>query len=76
MASSEPDPNNQTGVSVRELGGEVWAELSSFSDSELDWQIKNRIVDLVMGVVARHAGAAIMNDTDLPVLPLPARGNH
>jgi hypothetical protein len=74
LPSGSSDP---THVTVRELGGEIWAELSSFSDSELPWQTKNRIVDVVMGVIARHVGSVVKNDSDLPVSPLPvARDGH
>jgi hypothetical protein len=69
--TSASDSNNQTYRTVRELGGEIWAELFSFPDAELHWQIKNRIVDVVMGVLARHEGAVIKNDPDLPVSRLP-----
>ena len=68
LASGSNDPIH---VTVRELGGEIWAELSSFPDRELPWETKNRIVDVVMGVIARHAGAVVKNDPDLPVTTLP-----
>jgi hypothetical protein len=74
MATLTSGSVNSTQVTVRELGGEIWAELSSLPDGETNWQTKNAIVDLVMGVIARHIGAAIKNDRDLPVLPLPVRG--
>lgn len=61
---------------VRELGGEIWAELSRrIPDDELGWQTKNQIVDLIMGVLARHIDCTIQNDTDLPVAPLPVDFN-
>ena len=56
---------------VRELGGEVWAELARLPEDELPWGARDRIIDVVMGVLARHAGAEIKNDSDLPVTPLP-----
>lgn len=56
---------------VRELGGEIWAELSSrIPDEELNWQSRNRVIDLLMGILARHQGKIIENDKDLPVKPL------
>jgi hypothetical protein len=73
MTASDVSSSERTNVTVRELGGEIWAELSSLPDGELPWQSKNRVVDLVMGVIARHVGAAIRNDADLPVEPLSAR---
>lgn len=76
MTAFNADSGDRAHVTVRELGGEIWAELSLFPDAELHWQIKNRIADLVMGVAARYVGATIMNDADLPVQPLPARSNH
>jgi len=61
---------------VRELGGEIWAELARrIPDDELDWQTKNKIVDLIMGVLARHTSSTIQNDEDLPVPPLPIESN-
>jgi hypothetical protein len=75
MTTSNVSSIGRPHVTVRELGGEIWAELSSLPDAELPWQTKNRVVDLVMGVIARHVGAAIRNDEDLPVEPLPARSN-
>jgi hypothetical protein len=71
MTASNDSSSERTHVTVRELGGEIWAELSSLPDGELPWQTADRIVDLVMGVIARHVGAAIRNDADLPVEPLP-----
>jgi hypothetical protein len=71
MTTSASDSSNQTHVTVRELGGEIWAELSLVPDAELPWKDKNRVVDVVMGVVARRVGMAIRNDPDLPVSPLP-----
>jgi hypothetical protein len=75
MTTSNISSSERTHVTVRELGGEIWAELWSFPDAELHWETKNRVVDLVMGVIARHVGATIRNDADLPVDPLPARSN-
>ena len=64
-------------VTIRELGGEIWAELfsrtrggqdklSSFNPETVDL-----LIDLIMGVVARHEGESIKNDADLPVVPIP-----
>ena len=56
---------------VRELGGEIWSELvNRISEEEIDWQAKNKVVDIVIGVLARHSGKVIENDKDLPVDPL------
>jgi len=54
---------------VRELAGEIWAEMRQVEG--LDWQVRNRITDVIMGVLARYDGATIVNDRDLPVKPLP-----
>lgn len=44
---------SKTKRTVRELGGEIWAELQmSFEESQLDCQTRNSVVDLVMGVLA------------------------
>ena len=71
MTTLASDFNVPIHITVRELGGEIWAELSLFPDEELHWEIKNRIVNVVMGVIARHAGTVVKNDLDLPVTPLP-----
>jgi hypothetical protein len=63
---------------VRELGGEVWAEITQrqngvVSESligDVDFRVTQELSDLVMGVLARHAGSTIVNDEDLPVTPL------
>lgn len=62
---------------VRELGGEIWAEITQLQNStvsnslsKLDWEASQEICDLVMGVLARHIGSTITNDEDLPVSPL------
>ncbi len=65
---------------VRELGGEVWAELqhcqwhdpsSPLRDASND--AVQAFIDLTMGVLARHVGTVIENDRDLPVDPLPQK---
>ncbi len=56
---------------IREFGGEIAAELLRLAESELPWQTLPKIVDIVMGVLARHAAVQIENDVDLPVTPLP-----
>jgi len=61
-------------ITVRELGGEIWAEFSSLAEGELPWKTKNKIVDIVMGVIARHVGMTVGNDEGLPVSPLPISG--
>ena len=62
---------------VRELGGEIWAELQMRMQqgdeqfSQLDYQTLDLVIDLAMAVLARHTGEEIVNDEDLPVTPLP-----
>lgn len=59
---------------IRELGGEIWAEMNNrVSESEANFEVKNRIVDIAMGVLARYAGAVLENDEGLPVEPLPPK---
>lgn len=66
VASSE-----RTKRSIRELGGEIWAELGyRISDHELGWKTKERVVDILMGVLARYGDFDVENDEDLPVSPL------
>ena len=56
---------------VRELGGEIWAELTMrFSEEKVDWQVKSEITEMVMGVLARYDGVRIKIDKDFPVQPL------
>jgi hypothetical protein len=71
MTTSASGSSGQTYLTARELGGEIWSELSSLPQAELHWQIRNRVVDVVMGVLARHLGAQIRNDPDLPASPVP-----
>lgn len=66
-------PDNDPDVSVREIGGEVWAEALARLDQEGSaWVMSNQVVDLVMGVLARHVGKTLRNDEDRPVAPLHA----
>lgn len=64
-------------VTVRELSGAIWAELASCRDrgeapfDQLRPALLGPVTDLVMGVIARYAGVQIVNDSDLPVDPLP-----
>ena len=61
--------------SVRELGGEIWAQLRGVEG--LDWRVLNLVTDEILGVLARHVGTTIVNDPDLPVQPSkypPAEG--
>jgi hypothetical protein len=56
---------------VRELGGEIYSELyQRVANEKVSWQVKTEIVDIIMGVLARHAGSKIENDEGLPVTPL------
>lgn len=58
---------------VRELSGEIWSEVRErFSEEEIGWRVQDRLADVVMGILARHAGKVIENDRDLPVVPLAA----
>lgn len=76
MTTMRYDGSVRSSRTVRELGGEIWAELSRrIPDDELDWQKKNQIIDLIMGVLARHSNCSIQNDPDLPVVPLPVESN-
>jgi hypothetical protein len=62
---------------VRELGGEIWAEITTRmrekqgAFTNLDVPTLNATIDLIMGVLARYNGVVIVNDPDLPVIPLP-----
>jgi hypothetical protein len=43
MTTLASDSHRPIHVTVRELGGEIWDELSSFPDEELHWETKNRV---------------------------------
>jgi len=65
----------RTSRTIRELGGEFWAEIEQrISEEEADWKTREKLADILMGVLARHAGKLIENDKDLPVEPLGAYG--
>jgi hypothetical protein len=74
MHSSLQNPSEPT-RSIRELGGEIWAELdvrigSGASSELLDWKSVGQVTEIVMAVLARYSGHRLVNDTDLPVEPL------
>jgi hypothetical protein len=61
-------------ITVRELAGEIWAEINGAHwgrAQQLDPAELNQFIDTTLGVLARHDGHIIVNDTDLPVQPLP-----
>ena len=61
----------RTPRTIRELGGEFWAEITRrIPEEDVDWKTKGRLVDILMGVLARHTGKVIENDEGLPVEPL------
>jgi hypothetical protein len=63
---------------IRELGGEVWAELESrllrdpvaYKGFHEDVQLLHKTIDIMMGVLARYENHQIINDKDLPVSKL------
>ena len=56
---------------VRELGGEFWSELAKrLAEEDANFEVKNQIVEIMMGVLARHEGEVIENDEGLRVPPL------
>ncbi len=58
---------------VRELGGEVWAEINMHyirEKKQLEIDDLQTFIDLTMQVLARHVGKKILNDKDFPVTPL------
>ena len=64
----------ETTRSVRELSGEFWAEVVGRilrKELELEVETLNEIVDILTGVLARHIGERIVNDDDIPAVPLP-----
>jgi hypothetical protein len=65
-SGSSPD----SGMTVREIGGQVWAALGALPEEDIRWDVRNKVVDIVMSVLARYDGQAIRNDPDMPVSPL------
>jgi hypothetical protein len=66
-----------TARTVRELGGEIWAEMRiCLCDpqhlwAQMDWRHISPVTDIVMSVPARRNGTAIVNDESFPFTPLP-----
>lgn len=68
---------------VRELSGEIFAELNHdmrercAAGDPLYQGLGNAafgaIIDLITGVLARHVGSVIVNDQDIPAVPLPKK---
>ena len=62
---------------VRELGGEIWAELDAerrkegSAFSQLDHSTNDQLADFVMSILARHINTTIINDAGLEVAPRP-----
>ena len=68
---------NKKQRTVRELGGEIWAEISMEQDAnpdskiaEIHFESVEELTEIIMAVLARHAGEVIVNDKDRPVTPL------
>lgn len=63
--------------SVRELGGEMWAELDAERRKEdsvfskLDHSTHDHLADFIMSILARHIDTTIVNDDGLEVEPRP-----
>jgi hypothetical protein len=61
---------------VRELGGEISAELNYafvHPEEKIPWQLVEAAVDIIMRTLARRVGTTITMDEDFPVEPLPHR---
>ena len=63
---------------IREIGGEIWSEITHRQNNpdenclicDTDFRTTQQLVELVIGVLARHSGSVIINDDELPVIPL------
>jgi hypothetical protein len=64
-----PGLNASTSGALCEDSAAVFA-ISRLPETELPWQTQSKIADIMMGVLARHAGEEIENDADLPGAPL------
>lgn len=60
-------------MSVRAFGEAFRAKLDATSEIRLRPEVKRAVLDVIMGVLARHAGTKLLNDSDLPVTPLPRK---
>ena len=65
----------QNQKTVRELGGEIWAELDaerrkeSSVFSHLDHATNDHLADFIMSILARHLNTTIVDDVGLEVEP-------
>jgi len=72
-----PASSRSEDCNLRLLGGEIWAEVNMRALSGVDPPLPNdvtllnTVIDVAMGVLARHVGETIRNDDGLPVPPLP-----
>jgi len=69
----EPAVSNSS-ITVRELAGEIWWEwMQDIWRSGRDVHIDeiNLVMDIVLGVTARHIGCVIEDDQEMPVTPSP-----
>ena len=72
MTTPSTDNELQNQRTVRELSGEIWAEITMrMPEEDLHWQTADKLVQLIIGVLARHVGKVIVNDEGLEVEPLP-----
>ncbi len=65
---------------IRELGGEIWSEITmekQFNSSSqinlIPFEADDALIELIMGVLARHENSKIVNDKDFPVAPRTQR---
>lgn len=69
IATDEESP-----FAPRQLAGDVWAEIGLCPGANDNYELVNRFVAVLMSALARHEGAVIVNDEDVPVEALTPRG--
>ena len=61
----------QRAASPRLLGGAFWSAFNDIPSERLHWKVASEIVDISVGVLARHIDELLVNDPDNPVIPRP-----
>ena len=49
----------------------MWSAFNAVPNERLDWRVAGEIIDISVGVLARHIDELLVNDPDNPVIPRP-----
>ena len=63
-------------INIRLLSGEIWAFLQEArfkGDLRIEQEAFTTIMDVSLGIMARHIGEELADDEGFPVTPLPRR---